>query len=56
MPEAVGNHLITLAMASDLLARRRRRNLVVGVLAVGMIVSTVVAIALFYMSRSRPHF
>jgi hypothetical protein len=43
-------------MASDRMTTRRRRKLVFGVLAVGIIASTLVAIALYYISQARPHF
>jgi hypothetical protein len=37
-------------MADDVITKRRRRMLVFGVLAVGIVVSALVAIALYYMS------
>jgi hypothetical protein len=43
-------------MADDLLKTQQRRKLVLGVLAVAIIASALLAIALFYMSKSRPHF
>ena len=43
-------------MAYDQLTTRRRRKLVFGVFAVGIIASALVAVALFYMSQARPHF
>jgi hypothetical protein len=42
-------------MAHDLLTLRRRRKLVFGVIAVGILASALVAIALFYMSKAMPH-
>lgn len=41
---------------SDPLTTRRHRKLVFGVLAVGIVASALVAIALFYMSQARPRF
>jgi hypothetical protein len=35
---------------------RRRRNLVFGVLAVGVIMSALVAVMLFFMGQSHPRF
>ncbi len=43
--------LLTRAMTRDPLTRQRRRKLVFGVLAVGIIASALVAMALFYMSQ-----
>jgi len=43
-------------MAYDFIAARRRRSLVFGVLATAIIASTLVAVALFYLSQTRPHF
>ena len=43
-------------MTYDLLTTRRRRSLVFGVLAVGIVVSALVAIALYYMSQATPSF
>lgn len=43
-------------MTYDPLTTRRRRKVVAGVLTVGILVSTLVAIALYYMSQARPHF
>jgi len=46
----------TLAMSVDSLETRRKRKLVFGVLVVGILASALVAIALFYMSKSLPRF
>lgn len=54
--QALGNHLVTLSMAYDLLTTRRRRKLVFGVLVVGIIASALVAMALFYMSQASVRF
>jgi len=43
-------------MAYDQLTTRRRRKVVFGVLAVGIIASVLVAVALLYMNRAMPHF
>jgi hypothetical protein len=43
-------------MAADWMTRRRRRNLVFGVLAVAVIASVLLAVALFYMGRAKPGF
>jgi hypothetical protein len=43
-------------MASDRMTTQRRRKLVFGVLAVGIIASALVAIALFYMSQAISRF
>ena len=42
-------------MASDRMTTRRRRKLVFGVVAVGIIASALLAIALYYMNQVRPH-
>ena len=39
-------------MASDLMTARRRRKLVFGVLAVGIIASALLTLALYYMSQA----
>ena len=36
--------------------RRRRRKVVLAVLAVGFVMSFLVAVALIYMGRTHPHF
>ncbi|HLH56464.1 MAG TPA: hypothetical protein VKY92_22950 [Verrucomicrobiae bacterium] len=43
-------------MHSDLMTLRRRRKLVFGVLAIGIMTSALVALALVYMGRSMPRF
>jgi hypothetical protein len=43
-------------MTRDPIERRRRTRLVVGVLAVGLIMSALVAVALIYMGQARPRF
>jgi len=45
-----------MTMASDLTLTRRKRKLLFGVLVVAIVASALVAIALFYMSKSLPHF
>lgn len=46
--------LLALAMTRDPLITQRRRTLVFVVLAVGILTSALVAIALFYLSQARP--
>ncbi len=41
-------------MTRDPVIRRRRRNVVVAVLAVGILASALVALALFYMGQTFP--
>jgi len=43
-------------MATDRMTSRRKRKLVVGVLSVGIVTSGLLAIALFYLGQTRPHF
>ncbi len=43
-------------MTYDPLTTQRRRKVVFGVLAVGILASVLVAIALFYMSQAIPRF
>jgi hypothetical protein len=43
-------------MTRDPIERRRRTQLVIGVLAVGIVMSVLVAMALIYMGRMHPRF
>lgn len=43
-------------MSRDPMLRRRTTKLVFAVLAVGIIMSALVALALVYMGQTRPHF
>jgi len=43
-------------MNRDPIGRRRQTRLVVGVLTVGIVMSVLVAVMLFYLGNTRPHF
>ena len=43
-------------MIRDPIARRRRVKLVIAVLAVGMVMSALVALGLVYLEQTHPHF
>ena len=43
-------------MTRDPIIRRKRIRVVFGVLAVGIVMSALVGVALFYMGQSHPHF